>query len=74
MNPKKLYHTQFAIMIVTDTLVFVPASLRPLSTIQKRLKSQQGNRGDIRKMHVTRQFFEAKDPQGLFSEKQKTRF
>ena len=30
------------------------------------IKLKQANRGDMRKIHVTRQFFEASGPQGLF--------
>ena len=33
--------------------------------------NKQGNRGDMRKIHVTRQFFEASGPQGHFFEKTK---
>ena len=32
---------------------------------------EQGNRTDMRKIHVTRQFFEASGPQGHFFEKNK---
>ena len=32
---------------------------------------KQGNRGDMRKIHVTRQFFEAGGPQGHFFKKDK---
>ena len=32
-------------------------------------KTKQGNGGDIRKIHVTQQFFEARGPQGHFFEK-----
>ena len=35
---------------------------------------KQGNRGDMRKIHVTRQFFEASGPQGHFFEKTKKPF
>ena len=35
---------------------------------------KQGDRGDMRKIHVTRQFFEASDPQGHFFEKTKNPF
>ena len=39
----------------------------------ERLIPQQGNRVDIRKIHVTRQFFEASGPQGhLFENSKKT--
>ena len=30
------------------------------------IKLKQANRGDMRKIHVTRHFFEANGPQGLF--------
>ena len=33
------------------------------------IKKKQGNRGDMRKIHVTRQFFEASGPQGIFKKK-----
>ena len=36
---------------------------------QERLNSKQGNRGDMRKIHVTRQFFDASSPQGHSFEK-----
>ena len=32
------------------------------------IKRKQGNRGDMRKIHVTRQFFEASSSQGHFFE------
>ena len=35
---------------------------------------KQGNRGDMRKIHVTRQFFEASGPRGHFFEKTKKLF
>ena len=35
------------------------------------MKVKQGNRGDMRKIHVVRQFFEASGPQGLFFKKKK---
>ena len=38
------------------------------------LKPKQGNRGDMQKIHVTKQFSEASDPQGHFFEKRKTVF
>ena len=37
-------------------------------------KKKQANRGDMRKIHVTRQFFEAVGPQGHFFEKTKNPF
>ena len=33
------------------------------------MKKKQGNRGYLRKIHVTRQFFEASGPQGIFFQK-----
>ena len=41
---------------------------------ERKKKKEQGNRGDMRKIHVTRQFFEASGPQGSFFEKTKTPF
>ena len=38
------------------------------------IKEAQGNRGDMRKIQVTRQFFEASDPQGHFYDKTKNAF
>ena len=48
-------------------------AIRP--EMKDRLYDKQGNRGDMRKIYVTRQFFEASGPQGHFFEKNKiTRF
>ena len=41
---------------------------------QERLNSKQGNRGDMRKIHVAQQFFEASGSQGHFFEKTKNPF
>ena len=34
--------------------------------MMNKFNQKQGNRGDMRKIHVTRQFFEATGPQGNF--------
>ena len=47
---------------------------RNLSAELKKIK-KQGNLGDMRKIRVTRQFFEASDPQGhFFKEKKNFRY
>merc|ERR1712072_50738 len=47
----------------------------PKSYFEKwRKKGQQGNRGDMRKIHVTRQFFEASGRHGDLIEKTKNPF
>ena len=40
-------------------------------TLPIKLKSKQGNRGDMQKIHVTRQFFEASGRHGDLIEKTK---
>ena len=46
-----------------------------LRTLKEKSYLSWKDRGDMRKIHVTRQFFEASDPQGhFFRKKQKTRF
>ena len=38
-------------------------------SLKSKKKKKQGNQGDVRKIHVTRQFFEASGPQGHFLKK-----
>ena len=45
-----------------------------VNNFNKMRKKGQGSRGDMRNIHVTRQFFEASGPHGQFFEKTKTPF
>ena len=42
-----------------------------IALLLRDITDKQDNRGDIRKIHVTRQFFRAKGPEGHFFEKRK---
>ena len=62
--------------IILKKITLKCSKIDPLTL--KKLKfwknSKQGNLGDMRKIHVTQQFFKASEPQGHFFEKTKNMF
>ena len=58
-------------LVLGPTYVLIKNSLESEAS-EKTLR--QGNRGDMRKIHVTQQFFEASGPQVHFFEKTKNPF
>ena len=57
--------------VVIDGLDFMPLIKRSVADSTLKIKLKQGNRGDMRKIHVTRQFFEASGRHGDFFEETK---
>ena len=51
-----------------------PIAPQPFKLAKNDIISKQGNRGDMWKIHVKRQFIEASCPQGHFFEKTKHSF
>ena len=56
------------------TTQFLTENSYKLPIFQAKYTQKQGNRGNMGKIHVTRQFFEASGSPGVFFEKQKNSF
>ena len=60
--------------LLTEVAYFMTPSLQSKLQMYTEIKMKQGNQGDMRKIHVIRQFFEAYAPHGHFFEKTKNMF